>query len=59
VPRNRNILELVQFCILLVLYLCFMAERDASQVTLTEICFAVYGFGWVLDQVATIFEHGW
>jgi hypothetical protein len=59
VPRNRNILETVQFSVLLVLYLLFMAERDASQVTVTEVCFAIYGFGWVLDQIATILEHGW
>ncbi|KAK7746177.1 hypothetical protein SLS62_009467 [Diatrype stigma] len=24
-----------------------------------EICFSIYGFGWVLDQFATILAHGW
>ncbi|TLD22804.1 hypothetical protein PspLS_07408 [Pyricularia sp. CBS 133598] len=59
VPRTRNVLELIQFIILLSLYLAFMAERDASRVSGIEICFAVYGFGWVLDNFATILEHGW
>ncbi len=58
-PRTRNILELVQFVILIGLYLLFMAERDPSRLSLAEVCFAVYAFGWVLDQFATILEHGW
>lgn len=59
VPRTRNILELIQFVILLCLYLAFMTERDASRVSGIEVCFAVYAFGWVLDNFATILEHGW
>jgi hypothetical protein len=59
VPRTRNYLELLQFCVLLGLYLSFMAERHADEVTILEIAFSVYAFGWVLDQFATILEHGW
>ncbi|KAM7196074.1 hypothetical protein V8F33_006366 [Rhypophila sp. PSN 637] len=59
VPRNRNILEIIQFAILLGLYVSFMAERDPTRVTYLELCFTVYAFGWVLDQFATIMEHGW
>ncbi|KAJ4415569.1 hypothetical protein N0V85_002673 [Neurospora sp. IMI 360204] len=59
VPRTRNILEIIQFVILLALYLVFMSERDAGRVTRLEICFTIYAFGWVLDQFATILEHGW
>ncbi|KAL8370137.1 hypothetical protein RB595_000493 [Gaeumannomyces hyphopodioides] len=59
VPRTRNILEVSQFVILLCLYLSFMAEREASTVSIIEICFAVYAFGWVLDNFAAILEHGW
>ncbi|KAK3395652.1 hypothetical protein B0T20DRAFT_41698 [Sordaria brevicollis] len=59
VPRTRNILEIIQFVILLALYLAFMSERDAATVTILEMCFTVYAFGWVLDQFATILEHGW
>jgi len=59
VPRNRNYLEVFQYILLLALYLAFMLERDASRVSPLEILFAVYAFGWVLDQFATILEHGW
>lgn len=59
VPRTRNILEISQFVILLSLYLFFMAERDPSQVSILEFCFVIYSMGWVLDQFATILEHGW
>ncbi|KAI0483019.1 nonselective cation channel [Xylariaceae sp. FL0804] len=59
VPRTRNALEIVQFVVLLVLYLLFMYERDPSYLSGFEIAFALYAFGWVLDQFATILEHGW
>ncbi|KAM7192262.1 hypothetical protein V8F20_008964 [Naviculisporaceae sp. PSN 640] len=59
VPRTRNILEIIHFVILLGLYISFMAERDPTQLSKLEICFTVYAFGWVLDQFATIMEHGW
>ncbi|KAH8893769.1 hypothetical protein GQ53DRAFT_840109 [Thozetella sp. PMI_491] len=59
VPRTRNYLEIFQFVILLLLYLAFMAERDAKQLSILEICFTVFAFGWALDQFATILEHGW
>jgi len=59
VPRTRNFLELVQFATLLGTYLFFMTERDASRISISELVFAVYAFGWVLDQIATMLEHGW
>jgi len=59
VPRTRNILEIIQFIILLCLYVAFMTERDPSQFSMLEVCFTVYAFGWVLDQFATMIEHGW
>ncbi|KIH89615.1 receptor-activated Ca2+-permeable cation channel [Sporothrix brasiliensis 5110] len=59
VPRTRNILESLQFTTLLVLYLCFMAERDAARYSGLELAFSIFSFGWVLDQFATILEHGW
>jgi hypothetical protein len=54
----RNILEVFQFLILLVLFLLVMADRDASTFGLIELVFIVYTFGWVLDQFASILEHG-
>ncbi|KAK3363067.1 hypothetical protein B0T25DRAFT_29048 [Lasiosphaeria hispida] len=59
VPRNRNILEIIQFVVLLTLYVAFMAERDTAMVGTIETCFVIYAFGWVLDQFATMLEHGW
>ncbi|KAK9421026.1 hypothetical protein SUNI508_06171 [Seiridium unicorne] len=59
VPRTRTFLEIFQFIILLGLYLLFMAERDPERFSWLEIAFSVYAFGWVLDQFATILEHGW
>ncbi|KAJ3570049.1 hypothetical protein NPX13_g5863 [Xylaria arbuscula] len=59
VPRTRNVLEIMQFVTLLVLYLLFMLERDPTYLSVFELAFAVYAFGWALDQFATILEHGW
>ncbi|KAI0125915.1 nonselective cation channel [Xylariales sp. AK1849] len=59
VPRTRSILELFQFVVLLCLYLAFMAERDPAYLSPLEAAFSIYAFGWVLDQFATILEHGW
>ena len=59
VPRTRNLLEILQFTVLLGLYVAFMAERDASRISVLELCFTMYALGWVLDNFATILEHGW
>ncbi|KAI0514776.1 nonselective cation channel [Xylaria bambusicola] len=58
VPRTRNMLEIMQFIILLMLYVLFMLERDPTYLSVFELAFAVYAFGWALDQFATILEHG-
>ncbi|KAI1466620.1 uncharacterized protein F4812DRAFT_432225 [Daldinia caldariorum] len=59
VPRTRNTLEITQFIVLLTLYLLFMLERNPNYLSVYEIAFSVYAFGWVLDQFATILAHGW
>ncbi|KAN0122224.1 hypothetical protein V8E51_000550 [Hyaloscypha variabilis] len=59
VPRTRNILEVCQFIILLVLFLLVMSNRDASTFGMVELLFVIYTLGWVLDQFASILEHGW
>ena len=59
VPRTRNILESIQFAILLALYVSVMVARDKWEFTWLEAAFAVYAFGWGLDQFATILQHGW
>jgi hypothetical protein len=58
VPRTRNALEIGQFIVLLVLFLVIMEERDPSSFTTKEIVFMVYSLGWILDQIASILEHG-
>ncbi|KAG5930621.1 hypothetical protein E4U42_005283 [Claviceps africana] len=59
VPRNRNILEQIQFAILLALYMGVMLVRKEDGLTALEGAFAIYAFGWGLDQFATILAHGW
>lgn len=59
VPRTRNFLEIGHFVTLLVLYLAVMADRQPENYTWLELCFSVFAFGWVLDQIATMLEHGW
>ena len=59
VPRTRNILEVFQFIILLILYIIAMVHRDDTNFNVYEFCFVVYAWGWVLDECASILEHGW
>ena len=61
VPRIRNILEICQFVLLLVFYVLVMVKRDPAQSEFHayEIVFCFYTFGWVLDQFASVLEHGW
>ena len=59
VPRTRNFLEVGQFIVLLVLYILVMTDRDSRTFTIVELVFCIYTAGWVLDQFASILEHGW
>ncbi|KAF7191608.1 Calcium channel YVC1 [Pseudocercospora fuligena] len=65
VPRTRNIIEAVQFVVLLVLYIWTMVSKahtygpDHTKFTTVELVFIVYAIGWNLDEIASIFEHGW
>lgn len=50
VPRTRNLIEVCQFVILLVLYLVVMAGRESrmrTDYTVIEAVFDVYASGWV------------
>lgn len=58
VPRTRNVLEILQFMILLTLYIFVMADRDPSKFGLLELVFIVYSFGFLLDIFASVLEHG-
>lgn len=59
VPRTRNFLEVVQFLILLALFVWVMNSRRALHFSGPEVIFCIYTFGWILDQLASILEHGW
>ncbi|KFA46629.1 hypothetical protein S40293_08207 [Stachybotrys chartarum IBT 40293] len=59
VPRTRNILESIQFAILLSLYVGVMVRRRKDAPGIVETAFILYAFGWTLDQFATILAHGW
>ena len=59
VPRTRNLLDVFQFLILLVLYLLVMINRDGDRFTTYELLFSIFTFGWVLEEFASILEHGW
>ncbi|KAK1254268.1 hypothetical protein MKX08_008263 [Trichoderma sp. CBMAI-0020] len=60
VPKWRNLLEHMQFMILLGLYILTMVNRSnpASQ-RLYESLFAIFSAGWILDEFAAVIEHGW
>ncbi|KAL8756972.1 MAG: hypothetical protein Q9199_002562 [Rusavskia elegans] len=59
VPRTRNILDLCQFIVLLTLYLLVMKHHEHGHITVPEVAFCVYACGWVLDELASMVEHGW
>ncbi|KAF2399970.1 hypothetical protein EJ06DRAFT_538195 [Trichodelitschia bisporula] len=59
VPRTRNIIEALQFLVLVFFYVMTMLHRDYDTVTGWEMAFMVYGAGWVLDEFASFLEHGW
>lgn len=59
VPRTRNIMDIVEFMLLLILYILIMYNRDGVKFTWSELIFCIYTSGWVLEELATILEHGW
>lgn len=65
VPRNRNILETLQFVLLFILYILTMVYKahdigpEHLAFTISEMVFCIYSLGWVLDELASILEHGW
>ncbi|MCJ1382862.1 hypothetical protein MMC17_005975 [Xylographa soralifera] len=59
VPRTRNIIEVCQFIVLLVLYFLVMETQNADSFGILECVFCIYTLGWALDQFASMLEHGW
>ncbi|KAL9601534.1 MAG: hypothetical protein Q9219_002486 [cf. Caloplaca sp. 3 TL-2023] len=59
VPRIRNVLDIGQFIVLLTLYLLVMKHHKHGRMTVPEVAFCLYACGWVLDEFASMVEHGW
>jgi hypothetical protein len=59
VPRTRSFLEVGHFMVLLTLYVLLMVNRDPNHFSVYELLFDIYTSGWVMDQFASILEHGW
>lgn len=63
VPRTRNLIDIGQFLLLIVLYVLTMRHRNkekhSEEFTNYELVFMIYAMGWVLDEFASILEHGW
>ena len=59
VPRTRYYLEIYHFILLVAFYVLQMETRRTGHFTAEETIFCIYTFGWMLDQCATILEHGW
>ncbi|KAK4086782.1 hypothetical protein Purlil1_8947 [Purpureocillium lilacinum] len=58
VPRIRAIVEMVEFLVLLMLYVLTMVNRRLDH-NPWELLFCAYTAGWALHEFAAIIEHGW
>ncbi|KAG6039136.1 hypothetical protein E4U41_003152 [Claviceps citrina] len=64
VPRVRALIDTVQFVVLVLLYAATMVvarhhHRPGGGGSRWEAAFAVYTAGWVLQEFASVTEHGW
>ncbi|KAG8913899.1 hypothetical protein FRC01_004332, partial [Tulasnella sp. 417] len=59
VPKYRSLIELLNFSILLFLFVLCLSTKNFARMEWTEIAFCVYTFGFVLDEFASSQEHGW
>ncbi|KAG8962114.1 hypothetical protein FRC05_005514 [Tulasnella sp. 425] len=59
VPKYRSLIELLNFSILLFLFVLCLSTKNFATMEWTEIAFCVYAFGFILDEFASSQEHGW
>ncbi|KAG8997457.1 hypothetical protein FRB90_012495 [Tulasnella sp. 427] len=59
VPKYRSLIELLNFSILLLLFVLCLSTRNFARMEWAEIAFCVYTFGFILDEFASSQEHGW
>ncbi|KAE8541109.1 hypothetical protein D1P53_002463 [Cryptococcus gattii VGV] len=59
VPKWRKCMEFMSFVILLALFVSTLAWRDLHHLTVVEIIYIFFSFGFILDEFAASKEHGW
>ncbi|WVQ78363.1 hypothetical protein IAT38_000448 [Cryptococcus sp. DSM 104549] len=59
VPKWRKSMEFMSFVLLLGLFVSTLAWRDLHHITVVEIVYVVFSFGFILDEFAASKEHGW
>lgn len=59
VPRVRSIIEMLQFLVLVLLYIMTMTHRSSPTPSVFEYLFFIYAAGWSVDEFAAIIDHGW
>ncbi|KIR79851.1 nonselective cation channel [Cryptococcus gattii EJB2] len=59
VPKWRKCMEFMSFIILLALFVSTLAWRDLHHLTVLEIIYIFFSFGFILDEFAASKEHGW
>lgn len=57
VPRYRNILNMLSFCVMLLLYIKVLAEQQKS-ITASEAIFGLWALGFILDEMVAFTDVG-
>ncbi|GAK66767.1 receptor-activated ca2+-permeable cation channel [Moesziomyces antarcticus] len=58
VPSIRSKLEFVTFVVILVLYVAALAQKGSPTWTVQETLFSIWLFGFAVDELAQLQEHG-
>lgn len=58
VPSIRSKLEFMTFVVILVLYVAALAQKGSPTWTVQETLFSIYLFGFAVDELAQLQEHG-
>ncbi|EJD47954.1 hypothetical protein AURDEDRAFT_113224 [Auricularia subglabra TFB-10046 SS5] len=58
VPVIRSVLEYWSFLLLFILFIAALENNNVGYLTNSEIVFMIYAFGFSLEKVATMQEHG-
>lgn len=58
VPSIRSKLEFVTFVVILILYVAALAQKGSPTWTIQETLFSIWLFGFAVDELAQLQEHG-